>query len=62
MFNPFFTTKEIGRGTVLGLSVCYNITRQHGGFIDLTSSERGGTAVICIDVIVSGWQGHGNLL
>ena len=37
IFNPFFTTKEKGRGTGLGLSMVYNIIKQHGGFIDVYS-------------------------
>ncbi len=45
VFDPFYTTKEVGRGTGLGLSVCYNIVGQHGGEISLTSSELEGTRV-----------------
>ncbi len=45
VFDPFYTTKEIGKGTGLGLSVCYNIIQQHGGKISLVSSEFGGTVV-----------------
>lgn len=31
IFEPFYTTKEVGRGTGLGLSICYGIVREHGG-------------------------------
>ncbi len=33
IFNPFFTTKEVGKGTGLGLSICYGIVTEHGGTI-----------------------------
>jgi len=33
IFEPFYTTKEAGRGTGLGLSVCHRIIKQHGGQI-----------------------------
>ena len=33
MFNPFFTTKEANRGTGLGMSLSYDIVREHGGTI-----------------------------
>src|SRR3972149_3972401 len=37
MCEPFFTTKEIGRGTGLGLSVVYGIVKQHDGYISVAS-------------------------
>jgi two-component system NtrC family sensor kinase len=54
VFDPFYTTKEIGKGTGLGLSVCYNIIKQHDGDISLLSSEHGGTIVtVTLPVITS---------
>ena len=37
VFEPFYTTKEIGYGTGLGLSQVYGSVSQHGGFIDVRS-------------------------
>jgi signal transduction histidine kinase/iron only hydrogenase large subunit-like protein len=37
LFTPFFTTKEKGKGVGLGLAVCQNIIKQHGGKIDVES-------------------------
>ncbi|MGK2935128.1 MAG: PAS domain-containing protein [Gemmatimonadaceae bacterium] len=42
-FDPFYTTKEIGRGTGLGLAMVYTIVKQAGGHIDLETSRGAGT-------------------
>ncbi|MEI7423559.1 MAG: PAS domain S-box protein [Prolixibacteraceae bacterium] len=42
---PFYTTKEEGKGTGLGLTICYQIIKEMGGIIDVSSEEFGGTKV-----------------
>lgn len=39
IFEPFFSTKEIGSGTGLGLSTCYGIIKQSGGYIFVKTEQ-----------------------
>ncbi len=43
VLDPFFTTKPVGQGTGLGLSVSYTIIKKHQGEIQLTSQLGQGT-------------------
>ena len=43
IFNPFFTTKEVGSGTGLGLSVVYGIIKGHHGYVGCCSTPGRGT-------------------
>jgi signal transduction histidine kinase len=43
IYDPFFTTKEIGKGTGLGLSITYGIVQEHGGIITCDSQVGQGT-------------------
>lgn len=43
IFDPFYTTKEVGKGTGLGLAVVYGVVKNAGGFIDVESRPGQGT-------------------
>jgi len=46
IFNPFFTTREVGKGMGLGLSVCYGIITEHNGRIYAKSKQGYGATFI----------------
>jgi PAS domain S-box-containing protein len=43
IYDPFFTTKEVGQGTGLGLALCYGIIQEHGGRVFVESRLGEGT-------------------
>jgi two-component system NtrC family sensor kinase len=53
LFEPMFTTKEIGQGTGLGLSISRDIIKEHGGEIEVrTVSGEGATFTILLSAEV----------
>lgn len=52
IFDPYFTTKELGKGTGMGLSVVHGIVKNHGGAVTVESMpEKGATFNILLPVI-----------
>lgn len=45
IFDPFYTTKNVGKGTGLGLSICYGIVKEHGGDITAHNAPGGGAVI-----------------
>jgi two-component system NtrC family sensor kinase len=57
IYDPFFTTKEIGKGTGLGLSITYGIVQEHGGTITCESAIGQGTRFKLTLPVASGRAG-----
>ncbi|MBW1679203.1 MAG: PAS domain S-box protein [Deltaproteobacteria bacterium] len=54
IFDPFFSTKEVGKGTGLGLSICYGMIEKHGGRIEVDSEVgKGATFRVILPAISS---------
>ena len=52
IFEPFYTTKEVGKGTGLGLAIAYGIVQEHGGQIVAANHPDGG-AVFTVELPVA---------
>ena len=54
IFDPFYTTKPVGEGTGLGLSVSRNIINLHQGSIDIRNHQEGGASVVMMFQLIRG--------
>ena len=46
IYDPFYTTRPLGKGTGLGLTVSLNIIRNHHASIDIRNRDEGGVSVV----------------
>jgi len=46
IYEPFFTTKEVGKGTGLGLAIVYSVVQQHEGYVEVRSKPGEGTTFL----------------
>jgi len=53
IFEPFYTTKEIGKGTGLGLAMVYGSVSMHGGAVEIASSPDGTTVQVYLPQLLS---------
>ena len=59
IFEPFFTTKDVGEGTGLGLSISHGIIQEHGGWIEVETSEgQGSSFSVYLPVTANDSQPH----
>ncbi|MBC7798432.1 MAG: PAS domain-containing protein [Pyrinomonadaceae bacterium] len=57
IYEPFFTTKEVGQGTGLGLAVCYGIVTENGGSLNVRSTVGiGSTFTISLPIDFENYQ------
>jgi len=57
IFEPFYTTKEVGKGTGLGLAIAYGIVQEHGGQI-IAGNHPDGGAVFTVELPVKAAAGR----
>jgi signal transduction histidine kinase len=57
IFDPFFSTKEVGAGTGLGLSITYGILKEHRGTITVSPGRPGEGARFVIHLPLESQEG-----